>query len=205
MTKTNNMNFKKVFNNLQSILIVILVIIILLMRNCSGGKTSIPKPPKPKTETKIEYVTIEKEVPVYVPRWKEKEVPKYIPYPIPTDTAAILFEYYAQYKYSDTLSLDTIGYVVVNDVISKNKIESRSYLQKITIPVKTITITDIVYENKRELYYGLGVSGNKNQLNYVGAELMYRNKKKQAYGLGVGINQNLQPVLSGRIYWKIGK
>jgi hypothetical protein len=34
---------------------------------------------------------------------------------------------------------------------------------------------------------------------------MYRNKKKQAYGLGVGINQNLQPVLSGRIYWKIGK
>lgn len=205
MTKTNNMNFKKVFNNIQSILIVILVIIILLMRNCSGDKISTPKPSKPTIETKTEYITIEKEVPVYVPKWKTKEIPKLIPYPIPTDTAAILFEYYAQYKYSDTLSLDTIGYVVVNDVISKNKIESRSYIQKITIPVKTITITDIVYENKREFYYGLGVAGNANQLNYVGAELMYKNKKKQAYGLGVGINQNLQPVLSGRIYWKIGK
>jgi len=199
------MNFKKVFNNIQSILIVILVIIILLMRNCSGDKISTPKPSKPTIETKTEYITIEKEVPVYVPKWKTKEIPKLIPYPIPTDTAAILFEYYAQYKYSDTLSLDTIGYVVVNDVISKNKIESRSYIQKITIPVKTITITDIVYKNKREFYYGLGVAGNANQLNYVGAELMYKNKKKQAYGLGVGINQNLQPVLSGRIYWKIGK
>jgi len=200
------MDFKKVFGNIKNILIVVLIIIILLMRNCSGnGKNSTPKPPKPTIETKTEYITIEKEVPVYVPKWKTKEIPKLIPYPIPTDTAAILFEYYAQYKYSDTLSLDTIGYVVVNDVISKNKIESRSYVQKITIPVTTTTITNTVYENKREFYYGLGVAGNKNQLNYVGAELMYRNKKKQAYGLGVGINQNLQPVLSGRIYWKIGK
>jgi hypothetical protein len=121
------------------------------------------------------------------------------------DTAAILFEYYAQYKYSDTLSLDTLGYVVVNDVISQNKITARNYKYKVDIPVKTTIITNTIYENKREFYYGLGMAGNMNQLNYVGAELMYKNKKKQAYGLGVGINQKLQPVLSGHIYWKIGK
>lgn len=198
------MDLKKVFGNLKNILIVVLIIIILLMRACSG---SGQKPPKVKTvtETKTEYITVEKEVPVYVPKWKTKEIPKYIPYIIPADTAAILFDYYAKLEYSDTLSLDTLGYVVVDDVISQNKIASRSYKYKVDIPSKTVTITNTVYENKREFYYGLGMAGNINQLNYVGAELMYKNKKKQAYGLGVGINQNLQPILSGHIYWKIGK
>ena len=199
------MDLKKVFNNIQSILIVILVIIILLMRACSGSEGTTPPKVKTVTETKTEYITVEKEVPVYVPKWKTKEIPKYIPYVIPADTAAILFDYYAKLEYSDTLSLDTLGYVVVDDVISQNKIASRSYKYKVDIPSKTITITNTVYENKREFYYGLGMAGNMTQLNYVGAELMYKNKKKQAYGLGVGINQNLQPILSGRIYWKIGK
>jgi len=34
---------------------------------------------------------------------------------------------------------------------------------------------------------------------------MYRNKRKQAYGFGIGVNQDLQPVFTGRMYWKIGK
>jgi len=200
------MDFKKVFSNLKNILIVVLIIIILLMRACSGSsKPQTPPKPKIKTETKTEYVTVEKKVPVYVPKWRTKEVPKYIPYIIPADTAAILFEYYAKYTYPDTLNLDSLGYVVINDIITKNKIASRNFTYQIEIPKVTTTTTITEYINKRELYYGFGMSGNMNQLNYIGAELVYKNKKRQAYGLGVGINQKLQPVLSGHIYWKLGK
>jgi hypothetical protein len=35
--------------------------------------------------------------------------------------------------------------------------------------------------------------------------MVYRNKKRQAYGLGVGVDQNLVPVISIRMYWKLGK
>jgi hypothetical protein len=35
--------------------------------------------------------------------------------------------------------------------------------------------------------------------------MVFRNKKRQAYGLGVGVDQNLVPVISARMYWKLGK
>ena len=200
------MDLKKVFGNLKNILIVVLIIIILLMRACSGNST--PKQGKTKivTETKTEYVTVEKKVNVYVPKIVRVTKVEWLPSEsTPIDTADILSEYYAQNEYSDTLSLDTLGYVVINDVITQNQISSRDFTYKLDIPKVTTTTTITEYINRRELYYGFGMAGNMSQLNYVGAELMYKNKKKQAYGLGVGINQNLQPIISGRIYWKIGK
>ena len=60
-------------------------------------------------------------------------------------------------------------------------------------------------KNKNEFYVGLGLVGSKNGINFFGPELMLRTKKKQVYGLGVGIDGNLQPNLSLRTYWKIGK
>ena len=57
---------KKYFNNIQSLLIAVLVVVILLMRQCSGQVT--PTEPQIIRDTIIEYVTIEKEYPVYVPK-----------------------------------------------------------------------------------------------------------------------------------------
>jgi len=42
-------------------------------------------------------------------------------------------------------------------------------------------------------------------LDYVGGEFMFKNKQRNMYGIGVGVNQDLQPTISGRMYWKIGK
>ena len=84
-----------------------------------------------------------------------------------------------------------------------NSILSRSFVSNIKIP--TTIITKEIYLNKREFYWGLGLQGQTDQLNYLGGELMYKNKQKNMLGLGLGVNQDLQPVLSGRIYWKIGK
>lgn len=68
------------------------------------------------------------------------------------------------------------------------------------ILIPTTTITKEIYLNKREFYWGLGVQGRTDQLNYVGGEFMYKTKNKQQYGIGLGLNQDLQPVLSGRLY-----
>ena len=203
MTKTNNnMNLKKVFGTIQTLLIVVLIIIILLMRNCSGNSNPKPKP-KEIVKTTIKYIPVNKEIPVYIPKWKEKIVIDIDTFLVNVDTNAILSDYYAKYYFVDTLSLDTLGYVLVEDTVTQNKIASRKVNYKVNIP--KITIEKTIYVNEREFYYGLGLAGNPKLLNYLGAEMLYRTKKKQAYGLGVGVNQNFQPVITGRIFWKIGK
>jgi hypothetical protein len=69
----------------------------------------------------------------------------------------------------------------------------------------TIKITDVVIQNKNEYYIGLGLVGNQKSINYFGPEFLLRTKKKDVYGIGVGLDGNLQPNLSLRTYWKIGK
>ena len=195
------MNFlKKVFDNIQTLLIVVLVIVIL-MKSC-GEKTTDSQI---ITKTKIEYISVEKKVPQYVPKWKTRIETKINidTFLTKVDTSAILNDYYSKYYYEDTLSLDTLGYVLVKDTISKNNITSRNIDYKLLIP--KITIEKTIILNKREFYTGFGVTGNLDQLNYIGVEGLYRTKKKQAFGLGVGVNQNLIPVVSGRMYWKLGK
>ena len=159
------MNLKKVFGSIQTLLIVVLIIIILLMRNCSGDLTKKQKP-KEIVKTTIEYIPVEKEVPHYIPKWKDKIVVDIDTFLVSQkiDTSAILSDYYAKYYFVDTLSLDTLGYVLVADTVSQNKIASRKVNYKVNIP--KITIEKTIYLNEREFYYGIGLAGNPKQLNH---------------------------------------
>jgi len=138
----------------------------------------------------------------YVPKWRIRTETIHDTIPADIDTLEILKDYYAKYFYSDTIQLDTLGSIVINDTVTRNLISMRDIESNILIP--TTTITKEIYLNKREFYWGLGVQGRTDQLNYVGGEFMYKTKNKQQYGIGLGLNQDLQPVLSGRLYWKIG-
>jgi hypothetical protein len=193
---------KEYVQDIRTVLIAALIIIILLMRSCSGNS----QPVEPKIITKIEtkYDTITKEVPVYVPKYVQKIETRIdtIIKTQPIDTVAILKDYFATYVYQDRQELDSLNLTII-DSISQNKIFARSIEYDLIYP--TTTITKEIYLNNRELYWGLDINGTADQLNYVGGGLIYRNRKKQIYGLGVGIDQNLEPVLSGRLYWKIGK
>lgn len=174
------------------------------MRACSGDNSGNGvTEPITITEVKVEYDTIIKSVPEYVPKWRVKYVTEIDTFQTPIDTVSILRDYYAKYVYSDTLKIDTLGYAVINDTISRNTILSRDIKTNLLIP--TTTVTNTVYINQRELYWGLGVQGRKDQLNYLGGELLLRSKKQNVYGFGLGVNQDFQPVISGRMYWKIGK
>tara|TARA_R110000803_G_scaffold30543_3_gene68795 strand:+ start:2055 stop:2633 length:579 start_codon:yes stop_codon:yes gene_type:complete len=191
---------KKYLGTIQSLLIVVLVIMVLFQSQCSKKPTVEPEVIV-TIETK--WDTVEVVQTEYVPKWKTKLVVEYDTIPSDIDTMMILKDYYAKYSYTDTLTLDTLGFLVLNDTITMNSILSRSFVSNIKIP--TTIITKEIYLNKREFYWGLGLQGQTDQLNYLGGELMYKNKQKNMLGLGLGVNQDLQPVLSGRIYWKIGK
>lgn len=191
---------KKYLNSLQTVLIFILVLVLLYLTQCS--KTDPVEPEVIVTiETKWDTVNVVQTE--YIPKWRTKIVTERDTIPADVDTMAILEDYYAKYYYTDTLTLDTLGYLVVNDTITQNSILSRRFESKVQIP--TTTITKEIYLNNREFYWGIGAHGRTDQLNYVGGEFMYRTKNKQVYGLGIGLNQDLKPVVGGRMFWKIGK
>ena len=191
---------KKVFGRIQSVLIMVLALVLLYQSQCSKKD---PVEPEVIVTIETKWDTVSVTQTEYVPKWKTKIVTEHDTIPQDIDTMDILRDYYARYFYTDTLNLDTLGYLVLNDTITKNSILNRSFTSKIQIP--TTTITKEIYLNRREFYWGLGVQGRTDQLNYVGGEFMYRTKNKQVYGLGLGINQDFQPVIGGRMYWKIGK
>jgi len=191
---------KPYFKNIQTLLIVVLLVLLWLQRSCSSS----PEITEPKVITTVEvrYDTVETIKETYVPKYITRIETVIDTFTTPIDTVNILKNYYAKYFYSDTLKIDTLGYAVINDTITQNTILARDIRTNVLIP--TTTITKEIYLNNREFYWGLGLQGKKDQLNYLGGELLYRNKKYQVYGLGVGVNENLQPVISGRLYWKIG-
>tara|TARA_B110000285_G_scaffold230104_1_gene296084 strand:- start:1402 stop:1923 length:522 start_codon:yes stop_codon:yes gene_type:complete len=173
------------------------------MRSCGGSDNPNPRTPTIDNNPKVVtlYDTIFKDKPIYIPKWNDRVTVDTVPADI--DTLSILKDYYAKYFYTDTLHIDTLGYAVVNDTISRNKVLSRSVTTNILIP--NTTVTNTIYTNKRELYWGLGLAGKSSQLNYLGGGIMLKTKKKQIYGLGIGVNQNFEPIISGHMYWKIGK
>ena len=174
------------------------------MRSCSGnGSGTTVSEPTSITKIEVRYDTIQTFITKYTPKWRERIVVEYDTFTPPIDTIAILKDYYSKYVYNDTIHIDTIGYAVINDTITRNTIFSRNVSTNFLIPITTVTNT--IYINNREWYWGLGLAGRSSQINYVGGELMIKTKKKQIYGFGVGVNQNFEPILSGRMYWKIGK
>jgi hypothetical protein len=191
---------KKYFKNIQSLLIVVLVVVISLMRQCSGPVT--PTEPQIIRDTIIEYVTIEKEYPVYVPKIKYVTKVDIDTFTTPIDTSAILADYYAIRTYEDTQVLDSLD-LTITDTVSQNQIVGRKIAYNFTYPRKTIKET--IYLNQRELYVGLRGIGNLDQISYLGGEMLYRTKKKQVYSFGVGVDQNLVPVIALSMYWKLGK
>ena len=191
---------KKYIGSIQNVLIIVLVLVLLYQSQCSRKD---PVEPEVIVTIETKWDTVNVTQTEYVPKWRTRVVTERVEVPSEIDTMSILRDYYAKYHYTDTLTLDTLGFLVLNDTISQNSILSRSFTSDISIP--TTTITKEIYLNKREFYWGIGVNGGTSQLDYVGGEFMFKNKQRNMFGVGVGVNQDLQPTISGRMYWKIGK
>ena len=185
------------------LIIIGVLIVVLLMQKCGGGCNFVPVLPPPITIRTVDtvYTVVTKNIPTYIPKWRT-----HIKYVHDTteivDTAYVIGDYYSTYFYQDSLINDTLCFYI-NDSISENKIKSRDLKYVMSFP--TIKIHDVVIQNKNEYYVGLGLIGNQKGINYFGPEFLLRTKKKDVYGIGVGIDGDLNPNLSLRTYWKIGK
>ena len=197
---------KGYFKNIQTLLVVVLAALLFFQRGCSSTP---PVEPKVITEVVTKWDTVKVEQTEYVPQIIEKVVINIDTFSTPIDTVSVLKDYYAKYFYTDTIQLDTLGSIIVNDTITRNLISFRDVQSNIFIPTTTITNTTYLY--KREFFGGISVGGminpvqNESPINYISGELMYVNKKRNVYGFGLGVDNDFLPIVSGRLYWKIGK
>ena len=191
---------KDFFKNIQTLLIVVLAAVLFLQRGCSSTP---PVEPEVITEVVTKWDTLKVTEKEYVPKYIRKTIVDIDTFQVPIDTVSILKDYYAKYFYTDTIKIDTLGTIIVNDTVTRNLISMRDVQSNIFIP--TTTITNTVYLYKREFYGGISVGSTNQAGQNINAELLYINKKRQSYGFGVGLNPQWQPVYTVRMYWKIGK
>ncbi len=203
---------KKLFKNIQTVIIVVLLIIIFFLRECQGNQVNSPLT-EGETIVKIEtkYDTIVNTIETYVPqyrtevKWRTKTIHDTIEVhdTIPIDTLSILEDYFKAYAYTDTLKKDSVT-VIINDTISQNKILARGLKYTLVYPTTTISKESAV--NKRELYIGVGLGIAAGQFDNIGTEFILKTKKQTMYGIGLGLTVNefsIAPVYSGKMYWKI--
>lgn len=224
----------KIFKIDIKTLIIMALCVFLLLRNCSGGSEEsgeIVKIDGKKYEMvkqTIDTVVVEKEVkvPTYVPKYIEKIVTETVEVEIPmdVDSLAIIKDYFSKYQVKDTLNLTydfpngvtdslgnkpnpSLGYGILTDIISQNKVQSRDVEWYFKIP--TIYNTTIVKEPaKSQLYYGFNIGGNKDDIfTNASGGLIFKSKRDQMYQLNIGIqttpNGGTSPYLGGGMYWKI--
>jgi len=202
----------------KELLILILVSVIFLMRGCG---TDFEDKEIVKVDGK-DYELLKQEIDtVYV----EKEVIKEVEIPADVDSLAIVRDYFASYKVTDTLQLDydfptevtdslgnrppsNLGYGILTDVISQNTIQSREIDWFFRIP--TVYNTTIVKElPKNEFYYGLGLGVDQvNGFGSFSVNGLLKTKKMNIYGLNIGLSNQLgeyKPFVGTSLYWKLGK
>jgi hypothetical protein len=190
----------------KTLTIIGLIIVIFLLRECRGESKGAPIEPITVVKIETKYDTIVETIETYIPEYRTKIKYKTVHDTVevhdtvPVDTLSILEDYFATYAYTDTLKKDSVTFVI-NDTISQNRILSRGINYSLVYPTKIISTEREV--NKRELYIGFGLGGDKQQLSYLGSELMLRNKKERIYGVGLGINQNFEPILTFKMSWKV--
>ena len=175
----------------------------------------------------VDTVFVEKEVKVtkYVPKYITKEVIKEVEIPVDVDSLAIIKDYFSKVTVKDTLNLtyefptevtdslgqkpdSSLGFGILTDVISQNRIESREIDWFFRIP--TVYNTTIVKElPKNEFYYGLGVGVDQtNGFGNLSLNGLLKTKKMNIYGLNIGLSNQAgqyKPFVGTSLYWKIGK
>lgn len=191
------------------LIIGILIVIIFLQRNCNGEQTLSTPEPIVTTDTiwKTTYDTVYKNVTVLKKEYIKPEGEQYNSgETIDTCKARfqnLLKEHLVRTVYSDTLTLDSIGTIVIKDTVWLNKLYGkREYVKNYKIPFVTKTIIK-PEPPKRQLYIGGNFFGNINSIQYITPGLLYKNKKDQIYQVNVGISTNGDVIYGVGGYWKI--
>lgn len=192
------------------ILIGILILIILLQRACSGD--TVTDTPKPKIQIKYDTVykyihdTVQHDVHIKDIIYKESTDPQYV-YDdnfCEQRFKALVKEYLKETVYEDTLKVDSLGYIVIVDTVSKNALRERLYIKDLKIPTitKTVTITKPA-DPVRQLYIGGNLFTDAGQSTLIIPSLIYKDRKDRVYQINAGIDNQGRVHYGLGIYWKI--
>jgi len=195
--------------NLPYLVIIILIIIILIK---SGDKTIVNGPEVIKRDTITKYITVRDTIPgkiIYIKSkvdtsiWIKKADFK------PDTTYSGLIKqykslgnsYFAVNTFSTKYKIGDYGFIIVNDTITENKLDSSSININLVIPEKTITVTETA-PPKRQVYIGMILMGQQGSfLNSAHISGLLKDKKDRLYGASIGFNG--QPVYGFSTYLKI--
>ena len=115
----------------------------------------------------------------------------------------VVKELLAKNIHSDSIRIDTNGYVKITDTVQKNLIIGRVTEVKVKYPIIKETIT-IHQQPVNQLYIGGGIGASQNALiNQVRVGAMFKTKKDQLFGANVGISTQGTIVYGIDSYWKI--
>jgi hypothetical protein len=188
------MNFIK--DNLSWVVISALLIALILTRSCG------PSPPPGEPTIIVKTDTVWKERTITKTEYKLKYIWKdsIVKIPADVDTAAILRDYYSVAVYRDTVELDTIGYVAIEDTVSQNQIISRQTWGSYKVPVITTTRTVILPpELKNKVYGGFSIQA---PVMAFGPQLTLVTKRDNMYQLLGGVTTD-GPYIGFGMGWKI--
>jgi hypothetical protein len=197
--------------DLKTLLIIGLIVALVFTKMCGG---SSDKPGETVSVNGKDYEVLSHEIdtqfiPKPVVKWKKgsdiyHDTTIYVPVPVSADTAAILKDYFAKRVYIDTLQLkDSMGYIVVNDTVSKNSLLGRLWNAQVN---KTQISERLIVKElpKNQVYIGLVGGFDKTSIvNYAGTSLLLKTKSDKIYSIGLGYRENAVMSVQGSLYWKI--
>lgn len=196
--------------NVLNFIILVLLAVILLQR-CGGGDKTPPIPSikrdtvwvvkdslitsKPRVIKTVEIKSNDTIINNYLPDTNyNKLVGQY---------QEVVKELLAKNIHSDSIRIDTNGYVKITDTVQKNLIIGRVTEMNIKYPIIKETIT-VHQKPVNQLYIGGGLGASQNALiNQVRAGVMLKTKKDQLFGANVGISTQGNVIYGIDSYWKI--
>ncbi|CAB5218478.1 hypothetical protein UFOVP213_21 [uncultured Caudovirales phage] len=166
------------------ITLLVAILIFFIFKNAHYTKD------EPYILTKIDTVYQEKTLTKYT---KGKNIPysvisEVIRIDTITDTIKILNDYLSVKVYTDTFTIDSSKFTII-DTISQNTIQGRRFLAD--IKERTITITnDIYHKDKNSLYLGfLGDLRRFDNKLGIGVGLTFKTAKNDLFNFGATTNQ----------------
>lgn len=204
----NFLNFKYFFAGM-----VVLIILFFLLRGCYPKVKEVVVTKYDTTFVKHDSVIyVDREKLVYVKSIKTpiKDIPKKLlpsnnPDTLVRQYADLLLEHSTKHIYLDTLKIDSIGWVAVEDTVQYNQLASRKY----TYSIKERQIketTTITRTNPPKNLFFVGGEAMFNQRTVTGAQigLLLKNRKDNIIGVSAGYDFPQKSIIySAKFYTKL--
>lgn len=182
----------------KNIFILVLVIIIFMLSRALFAPT-----PPPVEILKIDTFKVTKDTTIYKAGKlivKDTTIYDTIPLILPTDTLAILKDFFAKNVFKDTISFAE-GSVSIIDTISQNQILARTFKAKITQKIikEVRELRTPPPPPKAALYWGIMATNQDEKFGY-GGGLMFKTANKGIFQLNYTNNKQIQVGYYSKIF-----